>query len=177
MSNVTLPPLWWAPSPNQSARLHTPGVHGIIWHETEGPFASAVSWFAQSRSQVSAHLVLAEDGSKAAQCVAFSRKAWHACNANDYTIGIELAGVQPQTLQPAQIARLCRITAYLCHRFGIPARWAGDNHGFGGIATHKSLGAFGGNHGDPGGFDLEAAIRQVGVELARGGFRPSWGRD
>jgi N-acetylmuramoyl-L-alanine amidase len=137
-----------------------------------------VSWFAQQRSQVSAHLVLSEDGSKCAQCVPYLKKAWHACNANDYSIGIELAGVQPNTLPQSQIDRLCRITAFLCHRFNVPVRWSGDSgHGWGGICTHKSLGAFGGNHGDPGGFDIERAIHQTQAELNRGGFRPSWGRD
>jgi N-acetyl-anhydromuramyl-L-alanine amidase AmpD len=174
VAHVVLPPIYWAPSPNQSTRREK--ISGVVMHETEGAFAGAVSWLRNPQAQASAHIVLKEDGSQAAQLVSWSAKAWHAVNANSHTIGLELAGKTAETNNPAQIARAARIVAFWCHRFGIPPK-QGDAHGYNGIVRHRDLGTYGGGHHDPGGFDWEAFIAQVGRELHRGHFRPSWGRD
>lgn len=169
-----LPELVWVPSPNHYFWGMRP--RGIVVHETEGAYAGAVSWFAQPRSQVSAHLVLREDGGQATQCVPWRRPAWHAVNANDHTIGIELAGFTAEPNDPAQIARAARICGYFCRRYGIPTRQA-DAKGYGGICRHRDLGAYGGNHSDPGGFDWPLFLLAVAKETRRGGYRPVWGRD
>jgi N-acetyl-anhydromuramyl-L-alanine amidase AmpD len=174
MANVTLPPIYWTESPNQSKRSER--IAGIVVHETEGAFAGAVSWLRNPQAQASAHIVLKEDGSVAAQLVPWTQKAWHAVNANGHTLGLELAGKTAETNNPAQIARAARIVGYWCHRFGIPAR-KGNAHGYGGIVRHRDLGVYGGGHYDPGGFDWDAFIGQVAAELRRGHFRPTWGRD
>jgi N-acetyl-anhydromuramyl-L-alanine amidase AmpD len=173
MSLPILPPLVWVPSPNHSPR-HEP-IRGVVVHETEGAYASAVSWFATSRSQVSAHVVLREDGRQATQCVGWDQKAWHAVNANGHTLGLELAGRTSQPNADWQLRTAARIVAYWCHRYSIPARQA-DPHGYGGICRHRDLGSYGGGHGDPGGFDWEHFVGLVAAELKRGRFRPSWGR-
>lgn len=169
-----LPLLRWAPSPNHYGWTLHP--RGIVVHETEGPYRSAVAWFGTPASQVSAHVVLAEDGSEATQCVPWLLPAWHAVNANDHTIGIELAGYTAKPNAPRQIARAARIVGYLCTRYGIPARQA-DAHGFGGICRHRDLGAYGGGHQDPGGFNWTAFLVACETEVRRGGYRPSWGRE
>lgn len=173
-SRVVLPPLYWAPSPNQSTRRER--ISGVVMHETEGNFEGAVSWLRQPRAQASAHLVLAEDGTRAAQLVPWTAKAWHAVGANSHTLGLELAGFTAKRNLPEQIARAARIVGYWCHRFDIPAK-KGDAHGYNGIVRHRDLGAYGGGHGDPGGFDWDEFIEAVQREVTRGRFRPVWGKD
>lgn len=169
-----LPTLYLVRSPNHYTYPLYP--RGLVIHETEGSYAGAVDWFSQTRSQVSAHLVLKEDGSEATQCVGWRYPAWHAVNANSHTIGIELAGMVGTPHASAQILRAARICGFLCRRFGIPAR-QGDGHGYGGIVRHRDLGTYGGNHSDPQGFNWNAFLAMVLVEVRRGGYRPVWGVD
>jgi len=70
----------------------------IIMHYTEGQSAkAAVEWLSIRKSRVSAHLVIARDGT-ITQLVPFNIIAWHAGNSrwkgykylNSYSIGIEL---------------------------------------------------------------------------------------
>ncbi|MDO9220504.1 MAG: N-acetylmuramoyl-L-alanine amidase [Thiobacillus sp.] len=70
----------------------------LVIHYTAGSSAaSTVAWFQKRESRVSAHLVIARDGSPT-QLVPFNREAWHAGHSswgnlsglNRYSIGIEL---------------------------------------------------------------------------------------
>lgn len=96
-------------SPNQGGHMIP---RAIVDHDTAGPSAeSAVNWFAQSKSKVSAHFVVALDGS-ITQCVLCNRVAWHAGksswrgvgNLNGWSIGIEIDN--PGKLTRA--GRVCR---------------------------------------------------------------------
>lgn len=171
---VSLPPLYVHLSPNRSSRQGYP-PRGIVVHETEGSFAGAVSWLCNPAADASAHIVLSEDGSKACQLVPWSEKAWHAVNANRYTLGLELAGKASQKNAEMQLRRAARIVAFWGHNFGIPMR-QGNSHGENGIVRHRDLGVYGGNHSDPGGFDWEDFIHLCDLELRHGRFRPVWGR-
>lgn len=168
---VTLPPITYAPTPNRSSRGGQ-RIRGIVIHETEGSYDGAVSWLRNPAASASAHIVLSEDGQRCAQLVPWSEKAWHAVNANPYTIGIELAGFTSQANNERQINRAARIAAFFMREFDIPRRKSPVGEG---ICRHRDLGWFGGNHGDPGGFDWDTFVRRVYDEYRRGGFRPSWG--
>lgn len=170
---VILPDLYYLPTPNQSDRGGQK-ITGIVIHETEGSGPGAASWLRNPRAQASAHGVLFEDGATFVQLVPWGRKAWHATNANGYTLGLELAGFTSQPNSLDQMARAARITAFWCQTFGIPARQA-DQLGRGGICRHRDLGAYGGGHHDPGGFDWGLFLKRVAAEVKRGGFRPRWG--
>lgn len=172
-SRVALPPLWWAESPNQSSR-HGQRIRGVVVHETQGGYAGAVSWLRNPAADASAHVVLSEDGSKCTQLVPWSRKAWHAANANSYTLGLELAGYEGTKNDPRQLARAARIVAWWCQEFGIPV--AHQSMGMDGICRHEDLGAFGGGHHDPGGFDWDYFLGLVRNQTKLGGFRARWGR-
>jgi len=172
--NAALPPVRILSTPNQSSRKGQ-RVRGIVIHETEGGYEGAVGWLMRADGNSSAHLVLKEDGSEATQLVPWSAKSWHAVSANSYTIGLELAGFVGTPNQEAQLDRAARICGYWCTRFGIPA--VRQRKAWDGISTHRDLGAFGGGHNDPGGFDIDGFIARVAAEVARGGFRPVWGRD
>ena len=72
----------------------------LVMHYTASANASgAIAWFADPESKVSAHIVIAKDGT-ITQCVPFNRRANHAGKSewkgvvglNSHTIGIELDG-------------------------------------------------------------------------------------
>jgi N-acetyl-anhydromuramyl-L-alanine amidase AmpD len=177
MTACVLPPLVWKRSPNQSVRDHGVKADLIVVHDTEGGYDGAVSWFANSHSEVSAHIVLREDGGEATQMVAYSRKAWHAADFNSRSIGLEMAGFAKKGYGKAEWAVAARVVAFLLHEHGLPARWAkkGTGHGF---CRHYDLGKAGGGHNDPTTDDAVWGkfVRQVQAELKRGGFRPEWGK-
>lgn len=85
----------FAASPNTGGQI-TPRF--LVLHYTAGSSAaSTVSWFRSRESEVSAHLVIARDGTPT-QLVPFNREAWHAGRSswgsvsglNRHSIGIEL---------------------------------------------------------------------------------------
>ena len=173
---VVLPPLKWKASPNESSRGRTK-ISLVVVHDTEGGYDGAVSWFANSHSEVSAHIVLKEDGSQATQMVEYARKAWHAQDFNSCSIGLEMAGFAKKGYGPAEWAVAARIVAFLLHKNGLPARWAKGGGGKG-FCRHYDLGRAGGGHYDPTTDDAVWAkfVHQVEDELKRGGFRATWGR-
>ena len=141
-----LPALKHVPSPNYSLRGPTP-VRLFVVHDCEGSYAGSVGWFAQVRSQVSAHLVLRKDGLEATQCVAMDRKAWHACAANPYSDSLELEGFEKDGFGDAELDAAAAIVAWGLKRRALPCRWA--EHGEGeGFCSHYDLGAAGGGHFD-----------------------------
>ena len=171
---VTLPPLYYTSTPNQSTRRGQK-ITGIVIHETEGNFIGAVGWLMRPATEASAHGVLNEDGTKFAQLVPWGMKAWHAENANPYTLGLELAGFTRTVNNPDQIVVAARIVGYWCTKYGIAPQQA-QLHGAYGLCRHVDLGEFGGGHHDPGGFLWSSFIKRVAIEVKRGGFRPSWGK-
>ena len=144
---LRLPPLRSTPSPNYSARGGQ-RVRAVIVHSCEGNYAGAINWFAQARSQVSAHIVLREDGGEATQCVAFANKAWACCAFNAVTENIEAAGFEAKGFADAEWGALAAIVAFRLHMNGLPCRWAEKGIGEG-YARHYDLGPAGGNHCDP----------------------------
>jgi hypothetical protein len=172
-----LPALKQVPSPNCSSRGGA-RVRLVVVHDTEGAYAGAVSWFTQVRSQVSAHLVMREDGGEVTQMVPLGEKAWHACNANPYSIGIEGAGVGAHGFADAWWAGMAIIVAWLLRRYGLPCRWAADGVGEG-FCSHHDLGPVGGGHEDPCAVGSSEWTRFIGlVEAAYAAFGdaplPDW---
>jgi N-acetyl-anhydromuramyl-L-alanine amidase AmpD len=143
---MILPTLKWRTSPNFGAR--STAVDLIVLHDTEGGYQGAIATFANSHSQVSAHLVLREDGLEATQMVGYREKAWHVKAFNSRAIGIEMAGFLARGLEAAEWTEAAEITAYLCHRFSVPAVWSQGGK-FPGVCRHYDLGRAGGGHQDP----------------------------
>lgn len=142
-----LPPLKFVASPNFSNRGGA-RVDLIVVHDTEGAYAGAVAWFAQTASQVSAHFVLREDGAEATQMVDLAKNAWHVCAFNRRSVGLEIAGRESAGFSDAAWLAAARIVAYLLHHLQIPCRFseAGVGPGF---CRHYDLGQAGGGHDDP----------------------------
>lgn len=82
-------------SPNKTPGWNTGEPHIIIVHGTRGgalygtEFDATLNWFSSEASQVSAHWVIARDGTTA-RVVPDSHRAWHAAEHNGVAIGIEL---------------------------------------------------------------------------------------
>jgi N-acetyl-anhydromuramyl-L-alanine amidase AmpD len=172
-----LPRLLQTPSPNVSSRSAA-RIRLIVVHDTEGTYAGAIAWFGQARSRVSAHLVMREDGAEVTQMVPLSEKAWHACNFNSVSVGIEGAGSEAQGFSESWWSGMAAIVAWLLHRYGLPCRWAEGGAGEG-FCAHHDLGPAGGGHVDPcaiGSADwtrficrVEAAYHEFGA-----GTLPDW---
>jgi hypothetical protein len=174
---IVLPPILQTPSPNVSCR-NNQRIRLIVVHDTEGGYEGAVSWFAQTRSQVSAHLVMREDGAEVTQMAPLNLKAWHACAFNSASIGIEGAGVAASGFGEAWWQGMANIVAWLLHRYGVACRWARGGEGDG-FCSHHDLGAAGGGHTDPCAVDAADWARFIAlVEVAYGKFSdaplPEW---
>jgi N-acetyl-anhydromuramyl-L-alanine amidase AmpD len=174
---VTLPPLKTRWSPNQSER--TSHVDLVVVHDTEGGYEGSVAWFAQARSQVSAHVVLREDGCEATQCVPYAKKAWHCAAYNSRTIGLEMAGLASHGYSRAQLRKAARIVAFFLRHYHLPPilRNPAAGHDGPGFTLHQYLGASGGNHHDPGfsAAQAQAFAALVKSEYDRNGFRREYG--
>ncbi len=126
------------PSPNQDDRppeavvdllvIHNislpPGEFGGPWIDdlfTNRLDSSAHPFFEGiSHLKVSAHLLIRRDG-EIVQYVPFHKRAWHAgesefhgrCNCNDFSIGIEIEGVDDLAFEDNQYLALARVTRLL----------------------------------------------------------------
>jgi AmpD protein len=140
---------WWrpatrVPSPNFSARPADARVDTVVLHSISLPpghyggdgierlFTNTLDWsahpyFESIRGlQVSAHFLVRRDGA-VLQFVPIDARAWHAgrsswagrAEANDWSIGIELEGLEGDTFEPAQYAALARLLPAIDHVRGI----------------------------------------------------------
>lgn len=144
---MSLPPLKQTPSPNYSSRGGQK-VRLIVAHDCEGSYAGSISWFAQARSQVSAHLVLKEDGTEATQMVSFANKAWHAVSFNPFSEGIEAAGYASKGFGAPEFDALAALVAWRLKANEIPCQEANSTNNWTGYTEHWKLGAAGGGHSD-----------------------------
>ena len=84
--------------------------------------------------QVSAHFVVRRDG-EVLQFVSCDARAWHAgpsswqgrSDCNDFSIGIELEGLEGETFEPEQYETLVGLVAAIAQRYPI-AHLAGHEH-------------------------------------------------
>lgn len=128
----------WRASPNFNSRGSTKPAMVII-HTCEGSYTSCWSWLTNSKSGVSAHYVVKEDGKEVSQLVREASRAWHisatyksslnggvdsfrnGTSSNNFTIGIEHAGYASQKSFPAgQLEASARLVCDISKSQGIP---------------------------------------------------------
>lgn len=117
-------------------------------------------YFASLRGvAVSAHFFVPRQG-RVLQFVSCNDRAWHAgesvwagrANCNDYSVGIELEGLEGDTFEGAQYAGLTRLLQSLARRYPIA-----------GVVGHEHVAP--GRKGDPGPrFDWKKLSRQLGTQ-------------
>lgn len=84
------PPIEYVPAARANYDVgRTMAIRQIVIHETDGTWFSAINWFQNPRSRVSAHYLVKAWGGGILQFVAESDTAYHARVANPYSIGIE----------------------------------------------------------------------------------------
>lgn len=97
-------------------------IDRLIVHVAQGTVAGTVSWFQDSRSNVSAHYVVGDRGA-VVQCVRHEDVAWHAGNwtYNKHSIGIEHGGYADNrsTWTDAKIRSSAKLAAYCCRKHKI----------------------------------------------------------
>ena len=149
---------WWAyarhlPSPNFGARPAGVGVDLVVLHSISLPpaqygtgcvqqlFCNQLDWdahpyFQQIRgAEVSAHFFI-ERGGEVWQFVACDDRAWHAGkssfqgreNCNDYSIGIELEGIEGGAFEDAQYESLLALLSDLQLAYPTIAAVTGHEH-------------------------------------------------
>ena len=151
-----------------------PGEYG--GDAIERLFTNRLDWdahpyFAQIRGlEVSAHFMIRRDGGLL-QFVSCDARAWHAgasvwrgrADCNDFSIGIELEGLEGGRFEAAQYASLARLITALARRYPIAA-----------VAGHEHV-APGRKH-DPGaGFEwvrLRSMLRSRALAFAEGTAAP-----
>ena len=174
------------PSPNFNARppgavvrlavVHSislpPGVYG--GDAIERLFTNRLDWdghpyFAGIRGlEVSAHFLVRRDG-ELVQFVSCDARAWHAgdscwrgaAGCNDFSVGIELEGLEGEPFEPAQYDRLAELLRQLDRRSPLE-----------GVAGHEHIAA--GRKTDPGpGFDWPRLVADT--EWPRSRFESVFG--
>lgn len=140
------------PSPNFGPRPENTTIDLLVLHsislppgqyggpEIEALFTNTLDWkahpyFEQIRgTEVSAHFVVRRDG-RLLQFVSCDARAWHAGrssylgreNCNNYSIGIELEGLEGDTFEPSQYEALQHVCHALSMRYPI-RHIAGHEH-------------------------------------------------
>lgn len=119
------PPALWVPAyaGNYTVGRPYPPLNTIIIHDTEGSYASAISWFQNPASQVSAHYVIRSVDGQITQMVRDANTAWHAGNwdYNVRAIGIEHEGYMNQQgwYTEAMYQSSAALVRYITERYGI----------------------------------------------------------
>jgi N-acetyl-anhydromuramoyl-L-alanine amidase len=182
---------WWRcatpiESPNHNARPDPTDVSLVVVHSISLPpgeyggdaierlFTNTLDWDAHPYFQsirnlkVSAHFVIRRTG-KLLQFVSCGRRAWHAGmsqwrgrdNCNDYSIGIELEGLEGERFESAQYTQLAALLRALGRRYAIDA-----------VVGHEHVAPM--RKHDPGrGFDWARLARALRWRQARVPFAPS----
>ena len=122
----------WTPSQNFDNRPANHVIDAIVFHTTEGNYASALSRLTDTsvpiEQRVSADYIIKSTG-EIVQLVDLSKRAWHATYYNDRSIGIEMVGIagQASTWNAQNLGALENLVAYLVTKYNIPLRHpAGD---------------------------------------------------
>ena len=176
---------WWrhatrVPSPNFSARPAHADVDTVVLHSISLPpgeyggdgierlFTNTLDWAAHPYFEtirgleVSAHFLVRRDGA-VLQFVSTDDRAWHAgrsswagrTECNDWSIGIELEGLEGDTFEPAQYAALERLLPAIDARRGV-RQVVGHEH----VAPDRKI--------DPGpGFDWADLAARLHWDAAR----------
>ena len=171
---------WWtparrSPSANFNARPDGVGVSLVVIHSISLPpgafggddverlFTNRLDWdahpyFMQIRGlEVSAHFLVRRDG-ECVQFVSCDERAWHAGasswqgqgDCNDFSVGVELEGLEGGSFEAAQYEALAHLLHALAARYPITA-----------VAGHEHVAP--GRKADPGpGFSWAALAQRLG---------------
>jgi hypothetical protein len=172
----------WSPnhSPRGDVRPVLVAVHATTGHNRPGvvDLEGLGQWFAvgsvQAGNPVSSHVATDNEG-HSARFVRDSEKAWHVAYYNRPALGIEQVLPGDGTEVTREMLReTARWVAWWSNLYGIPIRKATVTEGGlitrAGVIRHSELGALGGNHSDPGPYDMHAMLSLARFYRPRQGF-------
>ena len=120
---------------------------GVVIHVNAGTFDGTISWFSGGSGGVGAHVEIGAD--RVYQLVDLDHVAWHAVEANAFSVGFEHAGygrTESEWLNAGhELAYSANRASWVLHKHGLGAPKYGENvwpHSWGGVAW--------GNHDCPG---------------------------
>ena len=109
---------------NYSSSRSGNGINYIIIHTVQGSYAGCISWFKNSKANVSAHFVVRSRDGQITQMLPLTASGWHAGNSlyNKKSIGIEHEGYiqNSKWYTDAMYRESAKLTRWLANRFGIP---------------------------------------------------------
>jgi hypothetical protein len=107
-----------------SNRPSTYPINYLVIHVMQGSYGSAINWFQNPNSNVSAHYLLRSVDGDVTQMVREKDVAWHAgnWNYNTWSVGIEHEGFvdNPAWFTPTMYESSARLSRYLTLKYGIP---------------------------------------------------------
>jgi hypothetical protein len=124
-SSEDYPPARWVPAHPNNYTVGRPfgPLSYVVIHVTEGSYYSAISWFQNPNSNVSAHYVIRSSDGEVTQMVRDTDTAYHAGNwtYNVRSIGIEHEGYinQPSWFTDAMYRSSAALMRHLATRYGI----------------------------------------------------------
>jgi len=146
-----------------------PVTRGVVIHVNVGTFDGTIDWFSGGSQGVGAHVEIGAE--RVYQLVPLDRIAWHAVDANAFSVGFEHAGygrTRAEWLDAGhELAYSANRASWVLHQWKLGAPRYGHNiwpHSWGGIAW--------GNHDCPGPhFPWDVWLR-----LANDAYNGHWGR-
>jgi hypothetical protein len=157
----------WMPSPNYSSRGDS--VRLIVVHTAEGAltYQSLGNYFASSSSGVSSHVGIDDTPGTVGEYVHREWKAWTQAGANPVAVAAELCAFAAWSTDewrrhPEMLVNCAAWIAEEAAHYGLPIIKLSPGEAQGGrlgVCAHSDLGAWGGNHSDPGpGFPWDVVI-------------------
>lgn len=183
---IVLPKLDWVPTKACGSRngsnvtrvvLHRWGVAYTTRAAEARSYRGVIREFLNPRNGASAHIVFPGSAvpGRATQMVPWDTKAWTEAAYNPTSVEIESADAVWLGNDPHGLAVLARMTAFLLHKYGLPAVHSTER----GFCRHGDLGAAGGGHTvcpvPVGAAIWDAFSALVKHEAQRGGFLRVWG--
>lgn len=158
----------WSPnrSSRQGAHPTLITIHATAGHNRPGisDLVNLGSWFAQTADEprrVSSHVATDNEG-HSARYVQDIDKAWHVAAYNRLALGIEqIAPGDGSEITRDMLRETGRWVALWSKEHNIPIQHALVRDGMvlrAGVIRHSELGALGGNHSDPGRYDMHAML-------------------
>lgn len=144
-------------------------INSVVIHDTEGSLQSVLDLFRNPTAYVSAHYVVAPDGT-VYQMVPLKHMPWHAGNwwYNMHSVGIEVVGFSAEGYTPQALHATAQLTKYLTGRFNIP-RDRGHIIGHDNVPAPETR-KITGMHTDPGPFwNWELFMQMIGAPVLPSG--------
>ena len=115
------PPAVWSPSPNFYNDSNFNQLFLVV-HDTEGPFASSLSWLQNPASSASAHYIIRSSDGYIVQMVHEKFAAWHVVCWNRYMLGVEHEGYvsNPSYFTETMYKASAGLFCHFIETYGVP---------------------------------------------------------